>query len=210
MKILIADDHALFRAGLRLLLSSLDSSPLLLEAASLPEATAVAQRHSDLTLCLLDLQFDGENGLTAFNVIKQAAPDVAIVVISAASDLVTVRACLEAGAMSFVPKSVSPETLTLALQKVLAGHIYLPDEVLHHAREAAVQPNLSPRQMDVLRGLARGLPTKSIARELGISEHTAKEHIGLIFQALGAHNRTEAVIMAARLGWPHAGVSRGQ
>ena len=178
----------------------MDPTALILDAATVSEAKALARQHPDLKLCVLDLALRGEHGLDALTTLKAVAPDVAIVVVSAAHDLASIRACLDAGVMSFVPKSMPPEELTQALKSVLAGDIYLPQEVLLTAQ--TLQPNhkLSPRQFDALRGLARGLPTKSIARELGISEHTAKEYVGNLFQTLGVHNRTEAVIAAGRLG----------
>lgn len=210
MKILTLDDHALFRAGLRMLLAGMDPGVQVLEAATVAEAQALLERHPDVALCLLDLGLEGEQGLDVLVRLKAAAPDVAAVVVSAANDAATIYACLDAGAMSFVPKSMPPEFLALALKKVLAGEIHLPPEVLHLAPRGAHGANgangaqlpaaLSPRQFDALRGLARGLPTKSIARELGISEYTVKEYIGTLFRALGVHNRTEAVIVATRLG----------
>ena len=200
MKILTLDDHALFRAGLRMLLSSMDRDAEILEAATVAEACALIAQHPDLALCLLDLALDGEHGIDVLLRLKAAAPDVAAVVVSASGDPATIYACLDAGAMSFVPKSMPPEFLTLALKTVMAGEIYLPWELLHMAPKRDAVPALSPRLLDTLHGLARGLPTKSIARELGISEYTVKEYIGTLFRNLGAHNRTEAVIIATRLG----------
>jgi DNA-binding NarL/FixJ family response regulator len=89
--------------------------------------------------------------------------------------------------------------LTQALNEVLAGTIYLPQTIFDGSLETEERPTLTPRQTDVLRCLSRGLPTKLISRELGLSEHTVKEHISSIFQALGARNRTTAVINASRL-----------
>ncbi len=200
MKILVVDDHALFRAGLRLLLAGMESRATIYEAATLCEATALAAGHPDLCVCLLDLTLARERGLDALTAFKAAAPDVAVVIVSATCDLATVRACIDAGAMSFVPKSMPPETLTQALRQVLAGQIHLPPEVLSTVAPRHALPSLSPRQVDVLRGLARALPTKAIARELRLSEYTVKEYIRGLFEALDVHNRTEAVITAGRLG----------
>ena len=102
--------------------------------------------------------------------------------------------------MSFIPKSAAPEVLTDALHQVLAGAIYLPDQV---GSEVPVncneKPLFSPRQLEVIRGLSRGLPSKSIARELGLSEYTVREYIAIIYRILNVHNRTEAVIKVSRL-----------
>ncbi|GER10860.1 LuxR C-terminal-related transcriptional regulator [Variovorax boronicumulans] len=200
MKVMTLDDHALFRAGLRMLLESMERSAEIFEAATVDEACALALRHPDLAICLLDLELRGEYGLDALVRLKAAAPDIAAVVVSASTDVDIIRGCLEAGAMSFVPKSMPADFLKRAFETVLAGEVYLPQEILRLGSKSTARPTLSPRQADTLHGLARGLPTKSIARELGLSEHTVKEYIGTLFQALGVHNRTEAVITGIRLG----------
>jgi DNA-binding NarL/FixJ family response regulator len=199
MEILIVDDHALFRAGLRMLLAAIGRNICCLEAADVNEALAIIAQHPDLTLCLLDLSLKNENGFDAIHKIKMSAPTVAVVVVSGADDSATIRNCIDAGAMSFIPKSVPPEVLTQALQHVLEGAVYLPEQIVSVMEETHERAPLSPRQMQVLQCLSRGLPTKLIARELELSEHTIKEYIALIFQALGARNRTEAVIKASRL-----------
>ena len=199
MKILIVDDHALFRAGLRMLLAAIGRNICCIEAADVNEALALIALHPDLALCLLDLSLKNESGFDAIHKIKTSAPTVAVVVVSGADDSATIRNCIDAGAMSFIPKSVPPEVLTQALQHVLGGSVYLPEQIVNVMEETQQRAPLSPRQMQVLQCLSRGLPTKLIARELELSEHTIKEYIALIFQALGARNRTEAVIKASRL-----------
>lgn len=212
MKILVVDDHALFRAGLRLLLQSIEHDAEVLEASTLDEAIALTIAHPDLSICLLDLNLEGESGLDGLARLKQVAPDVAAVVVSAAHDPVTIHACLDVGAMSFVPKSMPPATLALAMREVLVGNVYLPPDVLAHARSSGTAaPTLSRRQHDVLRALGRGLPTKSIARELGLSEHTVKEYISALFSVLKVSNRTEAVVTASVLGlWSAGSAGRAQ
>lgn len=200
MKVMLLDDHALFRAGLRMLLENTGCSIEIFEAATVDEACALALRNPDLAICLLDLELKGEYGLDALVRLRAMAHDIAVVVVSASTDVDIIRGCLEAGAMSFVPKTMPADFLKQALETVLAGEVYLPQEILHVGPKSTARPTLSPRQTDTLHGLARGLPTKSIARELGLSEHTVKEYIGTLFQALGVHNRTEAVITGIRLG----------
>jgi len=200
MKSLLVDDHALFRAGLRMLLKTIRPDAQVLEAATVEQAIALATEHPDLQLCLLDLSLRNQHGLDALQKVRAAAPEVAVVVVSGDEDVATIHACIDAGAMSYIPKSVSPEVLVEALRQVLAGSVWLPDAV--HALQAgdtSVRPHLSPRQLDVMRCLGRGLPTKSISRELDLSENTVKEHIAAIFRSLGVNNRTQAVITAARL-----------
>jgi DNA-binding NarL/FixJ family response regulator len=200
VKILIVDDHALFRAGLRMLLSTIGQNVNCLEAEHAADALALIAQHSDLQLCLLDLALKNEHGFQAIQKIKETAPQVAVVVVSGVDDSATIRSCIDAGAMSFIPKSVTPEILTQALQHVLSGAVYLPEQIVSAMADTPQQrPLLTPRQFQVLQCLSRGLPTKLIARELQISEHTVKEYIALVFQALGVRNRTEAVIKAGQL-----------
>ena len=201
MKILLVDDHALFRAGLRLLLRAIRSDALILEASDIDAALTIAAREPDLQLCLLDLMLRNERGLDVLSRLRELAPEVAIVIVSASEEPQAVRQSIDAGAMSFIPKSATPEELSEALRQVLAGHVYLPSAVISHLSQVpAPQVSLTPRQTEVLNALSRGLVTKSIARELGLSEHTVKEYIGTLFQLLGVHNRTEAVVVASRLG----------
>ncbi|BEP54938.1 hypothetical protein GmRootV118_21820 [Variovorax sp. V118] len=129
MKVMTLDDHALFRAGLRMLLESMERSAEIFEAATVDEACALALRHPDLAICLLDLELRGEYGLDALVRLKSAAPDIAAVVVSASTDVDIIRGCLEAGAMSFVPKSMPADFLKRAFETVLAGEVYLPQEI---------------------------------------------------------------------------------
>jgi DNA-binding NarL/FixJ family response regulator len=199
VKVLIVDDHALFRAGLRMLLSTIAHGVECLECAGVAEALDLIQKHPDLRICLLDLALKKEHGLQAIQRIKDAAPQISVVIVSGAEDSATIRSCLDAGAMSYIPKSVMPEVLTKALQHVLVGNVFLPEQIMSAIEAAPQRALLTPRQMQVLNCLSRGLPTKIIARELSISENTVKEYIALVFQALGARNRTEAVIIASKL-----------
>lgn len=199
MNILLVDDHALFRAGLRMLLAGIYADACVMEAPSVADALAIAGLHPGLDLCLLDLGFKHESGLAALAQFKSVAPHCAMVVVSATDDGATIRACLDRGAMGFIPKSLEPAVLVGALRTVLAGTVYLPEQIQSAVHDTDTLPVLTPRQRDVLRCLGRALPAKLIARELELSEHTVKEHTALLYQALGVHSRTEAVIMANRL-----------
>jgi DNA-binding NarL/FixJ family response regulator len=199
VKVLLIDDHTLFRAGLRMLLGTIGQNVSCLEAGNIAEALALLEQHRDVQMCLLDLALKNEHGLAAIVRIKETAPQVAVVVVSGAVDTTTIARCIDAGAMSFIPKSVTPDVLKQALQQVLAGAVYLPDQIVSALESRPQTPHLTPRQLQVLQALSRGLPTKLIARELELSEYTVKDHIALVFQALGARNRTEAVIKASQL-----------
>jgi len=208
MKILLIDDHPLLRGGMRYLLRSLDADLEMDEAANSAQGLELAAARS-YDLVLLDLRMPGLNGMDALAALRALVPDTPLVVLSGEDDPAVVRAAIEGGAMGFIPKSSSPEVLIQALRLVLAQGVYLPPAVLAPAQPApvpspaAADPMLSaltPRQMDVLRCVIKGKPNKTIARELQVSEGTVKAHLSAVFQALGAHNRTEAVYAAAKLG----------
>lgn len=184
-----------------MLLATLNRHVICVEAGSPAEARARIAEHPDIELCLLDLALRNETGLGVIGQVKEAAPRIAVVVVSGVDEVAIIRQCIDAGAMSFIPKSAAPETLTQALRHVLAGEVFLPEQVAT-ALDARLPntPHLTARQLQVLQALSRGLPTKLIARELSLSENTVKEHIGAVLEALGARNRTEAVIIASRLG----------
>lgn len=207
MKILIIDDHALFRVGLRMLLSAIGTHVTVVEVASVDEGLQALDADPDLQICLLDLGLRDENGLQAIQRIKELAPWISVVIVSGNDDNATIRRCLDAGAMSFVPKSVPPDVLTEALLHVLGGTIYLPQSIRDASIATFEPPGLTRRQTQVLRCLSRGLPTKLISRELGLSEHTIKDHISALFQALEARNRTDVVIKASGLGLLPAGLA---
>jgi DNA-binding NarL/FixJ family response regulator len=211
MDVLVVDDHALFREGLKFLLRELDAELALDEAGDCTSALErAAQRRYDLVL--LDLHLPGLKGMDALAALREAIPATPMVVLSGEDNPAVVRAAIEAGAMGFIPKSSTREVLIQALRLVFAGGVYLPPAVLDAPAAAnlpapgaasdspAARLGLTPRQMDVLRCVIQGKPNKSIARELDISEGTVKAHLSSVMQALGARNRTEAVYAAAKLG----------
>jgi two-component system, NarL family, nitrate/nitrite response regulator NarL len=149
------------------------------------------------------LTLKNEQGLGAIQRIKEVAPQVAVVVVSGTDDNDTISSCIDAGAMSFISKSATPDVLKQALAHILTGAVYLPDQIVSAIDNAPLSP-LTPRQRQVLQALSRGLPNKLIARELGLSENTVKEHIAAVFAALRVRNRTEAVIKASQLQLQHS------
>jgi DNA-binding NarL/FixJ family response regulator len=209
VRILIVDDHALFREGLRFLLRDLDRHLEISEAANCTEALAMAGE--PFSLVLLDLHMPGVNGLEALAALREAFESSRIVVLSGEEDPRLVRKVIDAQAAGFIPKSSTPQVLLGALRLVLADGVYLPTVALKDLGEGpGGQPRgaggdplggtLSGRQLDVLRKAVEGKANKVIARELGISEGTVKAHLAAAFRALGVRNRTEAVYVAARSG----------
>ena len=201
MKLLLIDDHPLFRSGLTYLLRTLDSRLEVDEAGNCAQALALAGRDYDLVL--LDLKMPGVNGLDALgNVI----PGKALV-----EDPRIVSAAIESGAMGYIPKSSTPDVMIQALKLILAHGVYVPSSVLNGAREAMAPKRelvgangaiegLTERQMDVLRRMVQGKQNKVIAAELDISEGTVKLHASAVMRALHAKNRTEVVYTAAKMG----------
>ncbi len=213
MKILLVDDHALFREGLKHLLKSLDAELALDEADDCAGALTLSER-SAYDLVLLDLKIPGVQGLDALEALRRTRPDTPVVVVSGEDDPRVIRAAIERGAMGFVPKASTPEIMIQALRLVLANGVYLPPgvvdlaipngaplpELLRGGQGEVRLPGLTPRQMDVLRCVIQGKANKVIARELDISEATVKAHLSSVLRALGVNNRTEAVYAAAKLG----------
>jgi DNA-binding NarL/FixJ family response regulator len=207
VKILVADDHAMFRDGLRYALASLDDDVEILEAKDCAEALALVGSHPDLDLVLLDLAMPGMDGLAGLHALRARRPAVPVVILSGSEEPADARRALDRGAMGFIPKSSSSSVMLGALRLVLSGGVYLPPAFLEHfqtGRTLSGAPSietlgLTPRQHDVLRLLGKGQSNKEIARVLGLAVGTVKLHISAILRALGVGSRTRAVIAAARL-----------
>jgi len=221
MKILLVDDHTLFREGLRLLLSQLDPTCEIIEASTCQSAFDAAHAADDFDVVLLDLHLPDMPGFAALSVLREEHPHVPVVVLSASDDRATVLEALDRGAMGFIPKSSSSQVLMSALKLVLVKGVYIPPTVLNSAAaptpvitlnisEKSVQPSdigLTDRQMDVLGLLVQGKPNKLISKELGLAEGTVKTHVTAVLRALNVTNRTQAVMAVGRLkltfGRPH-------
>jgi len=209
MKILIADDHALFRTGLRHILAQLDSEVSVFEAANHDAAATLLAQHQDADIALIDLDMPGREGITSLHGLLGQCPTVPIVVISASEDRRDMRRALDAGAMGFIPKSETAQVMLSALRLVLSGGVYIPPALLMNSPNTSsteAAGGLTPRQRDVLERLIQGRSNKEIGRELGLSEATVKVHITAIFKAFNVTNRTQAarVAEALRLFAPHS------
>ncbi len=203
--VLLIDDHALFRAGLRLLLLALCADLQVEEADTIDDALPWLGSAPKQALCLLDLDLRQVQGLETLHRFRAIAPNIPAVVVSAHEEPGTIRACIDCGAMGFVPKSATSDALLAALQRILAGAVYVPEclfDAYRPSSSSALPISLSPRQGQVLMCLTHAMSTKSIAAELGISEHTVKEYLAEIYRMLGVHSRTEAVIRAGQMHFP--------
>lgn len=210
MKILVADDHVLFREGLRFVLEDLGVPGVdVLECGNFVQAEQTVRRTPDIGLVLLDLSMPGMDGLAGLQLMRRQAPDVPVVVVTASEDPRHVRRAMEMGARGYITKTGSSESMLDGLRAVLAGGIYVSPQLTmampepeqqSTAAAAAVLAQLTPRQVDVLAMLRKGKSNKEIGRELNLAEITVKMHVTAILKALGVQNRTQAAIMAEQLG----------
>ena len=202
MKILLVDDHKLVRAGLVLVLKQMEEGVDLIEAGTGREAIEVAEATPDIDLVLMDLDLPEGSGLEALTAINAKNPKLPVVILSAMEDQTMVSRAMELGARGFIPKSATGEVMLNSLRLVLSGGVCLPPGYGEVPRgEANMEiPNLTQRQLEVLRLMAQGNSNKEIARVLGISENTVRVHISAIISAMDATNRTEAAYSAMRLG----------
>lgn len=201
MNLLIIDDHPLFREGLKFLLRSLDAELTIDEAGDCERALGFAGKRA-YDLVLLDLKMPGVNGFDALEAVRKDFPFAALVVVSGEHTPQLVREAIDRGAMGFIPKASTPDQLVHALREILGNKVYLPDDALAKtgAQAAGDIPELTARQLEVLRSVIQGKPNKAVARELGVSADTVKSHLAAVMRALDAHNRTELVYIAARRG----------
>ncbi|WEN13612.1 response regulator transcription factor [Rhodanobacter sp. AS-Z3] len=212
--LLIADDHPLFRAALRLAASESLPECELKEAADLAAVFDALQAAPDIDLVLLDLHMPGSHGLSGLAALRGQYPGVAVLVVSAHDEPQVIRRVLDHGAAGFIPKSASPGEIGEAIQQVLNGGHWLPP---HLAEAVAALPadrtdtdlasrlaRLTEQQYRVLTLLAQGMLNKQIADRLNIQERTVKAHVTAIFEKLKVRNRTQAgmLLKSLELGEP--------
>lgn len=203
MKILHADDHPMFREGLRFFLKLLDADVRVAEAGNLQSALDRLALEWPVDLLLLDLEMPGMNGLEGFLAIRRRFPSLPVVIVSGVSDARVIRSLIDGGARGFIPKLGSSEQLMEGLRRVLGGEVYLPDTLFLPAPDGPPGGDgglLTSRQLQLLPLLADGMPNKRIADLLGVTEGTVKQHLKELFRRLNARNRTQAVNEARRLG----------
>jgi len=213
IKVLVADDHPLFRAALSDAVHRSLTEPELLTVGSFEELSEALKAHRDSDLLLLDLNMPGARGYSALVHARSVAPSLPVIVVSAFEDASVVRASLDHGAAGFIPKSASPETMAEAIAAVLDGETWAPDDAAsaEHIDSDFTDKLalLTPQQQRVLVMLTEGLLNKQIAIDLQISEATVKAHITAILRKLGVHTRTQAVIAARSLEIDWASYGRG-
>ncbi|ASE39894.1 response regulator transcription factor [Brevundimonas vesicularis] len=197
-RIVVADDHPLFRAALRSAVDKATPGAEVVECASLAEARA-AMVAGPVDLLLLDLKLSDSEGMAGLAAVRAEQPTVPVAVVSASEDAPVVRHALGLGAAGFIPKSSSLPQMVEAIAAILAGDSWAPDVPEADDDLAGRVASLTPSQLRILEGLKAGRLNKQIAFDLGVSEATIKAHLTSVFRKLGVHNRTQAVILAKSL-----------
>jgi len=206
-KILIIDDHPLFRDSLSGMLQKeklKGESPQVFLAEDAATALKIIHKNNDLDMVLSDIDMPGMDGLTLLQQIKSFLPNTIIVMVSGSENPADVQKAINFGAKGFIQKSSETSILLAALQLILAGGTYIPPLMLEqhvvstHPRQETA--SLTPRQMDILQYLHQGQQNKVIAYKLDLSEATVKVHVRHIFSVLGVKNRTQAVQKALEIG----------
>ncbi len=217
MRILVADDHAIYRAGLTPLLDQLGDDVEVREAGSFDEAVDLLAKDSGYDLIVLDLLMPSMGRFEGLEAVRRAAPDVPLIVVSMIEARRDVLRAVELGAMGYIPKTASGTDILKAVRRVLDGEIWIPKALLEGEDESPPLPiqepaltydelpendpraRLTGRQRQVLSMLAEGMPNAEIADRLSLSENTVKLYVSAVLKALNVSNRTEAALLAANL-----------
>ena len=201
IRILVADDHAVVRAGLTQLIATFEGAELVGAAANGREAVQLcAERHPDVVL--MDLEMPEVDGIEATRAIRTAHPDVAVVVLTSFSDRDRILRALDAGAAGYLLKDAEPDELLRAVHAAARGEAPLDPKaaraLLSARRAPSAAESLSEREREVLAMVAEGLPNKVIAQRLAISEKTVKAHLTSVYRQIGVTDRTQAALWAQR------------
>lgn len=216
--IMLVDDHPLFRQGLRRVLEAEEDLEVIMEVADGEEGLRLAKQLLPHVV-IMDINLPHMNGLQATRELKQAAPEVAVIMLTAYHDDEQIFHAVRAGAAAYFPKDITPRRLVEAIRQVSKGNYVVDDEVLNKPEVATWllqqfdkvayvdgMPNemfapLSPREMEILQHIARGQSNKEVAYALGISRQTVKNHMTSILRKLAVNDRTQAALYAVRRGW---------
>jgi len=208
-RILIVDDHPMFREALRSAIKFAFADAEIFEAGSIEAARDAIRGGTGIEIILLDLSLPGTSGFEGLVLLRSSFPRIPIMIVSGLDDPRIVHEAIRLGAAGFVPKSVDKSTLAKALSEVLSGSVFVPDDLAPHLQGPCAAPGssdiatrlaeLTPAQLRVLHLLRLGRLNKQIAHELGVSETTVKAHVSEILRKLNVVSRTQAVIETAQL-----------
>lgn len=215
IKVLLVDDHALFRDGMRYVLQQLAEEVEILDCGSFNQGLQLVMANPDLDLALLDLKMPDSNGVSSLQLFHQRFPDIPLVVVSGSEQQGDIENVMNLGAMGFISKMSPSRTMLSALRQVLDGGVYIPPQLLQQAVERLEQGHalndkrsqrankygLTPRQLQVLQLISAGKSNKDISRQLNLAEGTVKIHVAAIYQTLHVNSRIEAVETARRFGF---------
>jgi DNA-binding NarL/FixJ family response regulator len=218
VRVLIVDDHALYRVGMRNILEREPDIEIVGEADDARSALDAAFA-TNPDVILMDLSLPAPGGIETTSRVKRELPSAAIVVLSTEEDEDALFEAIKAGAAAFILKDIAPEDLVMIIRRVVAGEYLINDKVfskpavasrvLKEFRELAVYGQeaapifapLSPREVEILDNIAQGMTNKQVAYALSISEQTVKNHMSSILRKLSVNDRTQAVVYAMRQGW---------
>ncbi|MGD0458391.1 MAG: response regulator transcription factor [Terriglobia bacterium] len=201
-RILVVDDHPLLRLGVAAIIDAQSDMRVIAQAGSGEEAVRLFRKHRpDITM--MDLRLPGMSGLEALRAIRQEDPRAKCLVLTTYEGDEDIHQALAAGALGYIIKGMSHETLVDALRRVRSGSLFLPPPVMRSLADRTPNLDLSPREREVLSLMVRGESNKEIANELGITEATVKCHVSVILQRLSVNDRTQAVIAALQRGLEH-------
>jgi DNA-binding NarL/FixJ family response regulator len=200
-RIVLADDHPLFRAALRSAVGKAAPGAAVEECASLAEArAALLKPGAPVDLLLLDLKLSDSEGMAGLAAIRAEHPAVPVAVVSASEEPSVVRHAMGLGAAGFIPKSTALPQMVEAINAILAGDGWAPETPDAGDDDLPARvASLTVSQLRILEGLKAGRLNKQIAFDLGVSEATIKAHLTSVFRKLGVQNRTQAVILAKQM-----------
>ncbi|KXU39428.1 LuxR family transcriptional regulator [Ventosimonas gracilis] len=205
-KVLIADDHPLFREAIAHVISDGFPDSEVMETVDLPSTLALTAERDDLDLILLDLNMPGMHGLAGLVSLRNEAPTIPIVIVSAEQDKQIVLQAMTYGAVGFITKSQARSQMQAAIAQILGGDVYLPPDIIRSQKaclgkayaERGIAPELlqtlTRRQLLVLERMGKGESNKQIGYHLDIAETTVKAHVSAILHKLGVHNRVQAIL----------------
>ena len=207
IRVLLADDHAVVRAGIRQFLESTDDITVIAEADDGQEAKDLIEEHQP-DVAVLDIQMPKASGIDVTRWVRENHREVGVLILTAYDDDPYVMAVLQAGANGYVLKTASPQEIIRAVRDVHAGNSALDAEIIQKmvaqvSSGIQDQPveKLTDRELEVLTLVAKGFTNKAIGVQLGISDRTVQGHLAHIFSKLQSASRTEAVMRAVSLGW---------
>ena len=203
MKILIADDHALFRDNLVLYLTELQPQSVILQVSTYPLMLKLLKKEQDIDMVVLDLDMKGVEALKTISDLKNISDDLKIVVISTSENISQIKKIILSGVDGYILRRADFSNIKQAFEQIFQGQKYIPDALKDIENENINKINskiLTNRQSQVLDLIAQGKSNKQIAYEIGVSEATVKLHINALLRTLKVNNRTQAVITAQKIG----------